>query len=351
MILYFDENGELKEQLTYGNAARSGTTDFKIFAFFSYLDWERFQFASIKFRKPDLRQTEYPALLMSKHNFEYHSEIQHSEYFQDGQRYVGFIFDFDNFNAIEDVPILLDTPGMWQATISLYGTDRTIYVQGMVTFMVEAGVYGADSNQVSNNDLWPIVYASLATKLSNNDAIVVVSNITSENMNKYVDGQIFYDKASGDFFIRDANLPAGYDEYTLIVNRAIERALKFVYVDSTHGYLPTSDLLKLINNKVNRIVYNNIVYYYSLKIGNIQKYFSVAINTDNNTELNEIDVDITTGEYEIVNSTNKYLQDHINNTTIHVTASEKTFWNNKVTAVVEAVQNTTSDNELILTKD
>ena len=86
------------------------------------------------------------------------------------------------------------------------------------------------------------------------------------------------------------------------------------------------------------------MYYYSIKVSGIQRYFSVAVQKGGDTDYNEIDVDITTGEYSVVNSMNRYLEDHINNTTIHITQAERNFWNNKVTTV-------SAGEELILTKD
>ena len=73
---------------------------------------------------------------------------------------------------------------------------------------------------------------------------------------------------------------------------------------------------------MNRILRGDKIYYLSIKEGNTRKYFSTSAE-----DYDEIDVNITTGRYEVKNTR---VVDHINNITIHITQDEREFWNNKL---------------------
>lgn len=144
MILYFNKYGRLLECLEYGNAAREGTTNFKIFAYFEGL--EDFSRAEIRFKRPDLEGSELFNLEMTPHTFHYDPQVQSSHYFKSGIDYQGFIFDFNEVSEtdsedpqnIEKV-IILDMPGLWGATITLYNNEQntTYNVAGSLKFSVE----------------------------------------------------------------------------------------------------------------------------------------------------------------------------------------------------------------------
>ena len=171
MLLYFDNNGILKEIKTYGSPARTGTTNFKIIAYFDGVDIEN-DSATIKFVKPDYNSTPYPLLFMIKNmsSFVYDSSIGgESEYFTNGETYPVFEFDFANFSSSEDILLLLDTPGLWKAVISLYDTTvdtQTISVQGEVTFNVESGsvTHDEDETIIDTDTLLDIIAIQLSTK-------------------------------------------------------------------------------------------------------------------------------------------------------------------------------------------
>ena len=149
MILYFNENGQLLESLEYGNAARVGTTHFKIFAYFEGL--EAFQLATIRFRRPDLQGSEFPDLFMMPSTLQFDAAIELSDYFEDGENYSGFVFDFDEIKSNDEIVHLLDAPGLWEATITVYtdevGTGGN--VTGIITFNVEEAVSPYDDSPES----------------------------------------------------------------------------------------------------------------------------------------------------------------------------------------------------------
>ena len=145
MILYFDKNGRLLECLEYGNAARAGTTHFKIFAYFEGL--EDFTRADIKFKRPDLEGSELFALNMTPTLFHFNPQVQRSLYFKARpEGYQGFELDFNSIVEQDpndpndtDKVVILDMPGVWGATITLYTTqENTTYnVAGGLKFTVE----------------------------------------------------------------------------------------------------------------------------------------------------------------------------------------------------------------------
>ena len=150
MWIWFNKNGVLINSTIHGSAARVGTGDFQIFAYFDGLNVDDYYTdATIRFRRPDLQGSEYPSLFMQRvDNLVYNKDESDTDSigFQNGHSYTGFMFDFGNFQDNEDYVSLLDTPGLWEATISLYGGNGAKNVVGIVTFNVE------DSVSVVDND-------------------------------------------------------------------------------------------------------------------------------------------------------------------------------------------------------
>lgn len=301
MWIYFDENGTLIHYLDrHGPTARVGSTDFQIFAYFENVDTYTYNVAQIKFIKDDFNESGCPTLFMTLIRNapfvlnEASHETEQSVYpFVPGHKYTGYIFDFANFNGEQDVAVLLDTPGKWRAVITLYATIdgiegqiRTRSVQGTVEFNVEGPRLENDPYIASLDD--------------------IMGNIAQEMSSK---------------------------------------AIYFITVDALEGDLSESDFIKIKDNNLNRIVYNNIVYYYAITVNNTKRYFSIVEQQGGNTNYNEIDVDLETGHYTVEIAMNKYLEDHINNRIVHITQAERNFWNNKVTTLSGGLE------ELILTKD
>ena len=116
--------------------------------------------------------------------------------------------------------------------------------------------------------------------------------------------------------------------------------IQFVNIDSESGTLTESQLKLLRDNNINRLTYNNVIYYMSLKDGNVKKYFSRATGV----ELNEIDLNITTGNYAVISSIDAALQRHIDDKVIHVSQEDRDRWDNKVSAQAELIKD---DNYLL----
>lgn len=201
MLLYFDEYGVLKEQLTYGEPGRVGDTEMQIFAYFDGVDVrDVYNAAFIRFQKPDINGSEYPALFLKLVNLTFDPSV-HSNYFSanggpnsDGT-YPCYLFDFSEITDTEGIVKLLDTPGLWRATLTLTSSSSyTANVTGTFTFNVE-------SSAVSTDDETVITYDVIASNIAN---MVAVSKL-NVNSDKYI-------RAYENFVVDAANgdLPASF---------------------------------------------------------------------------------------------------------------------------------------------
>ena len=160
--------------------------------------------------------------------------------------------------------------------------------------------------------------------------MATIRKISSFNVVTIVDGELLIDGVS-------AGLPT-IEDLTKKQNEII-----FINLISPSGVIgPT--ILPLLNN-VNRLVYRNKVYYVTEKTPTFKRYTS----KNEEERLNIINVNLETGVYEVTTSVNQVLQNHINNTDIHVTPQDKERWNNKVDASAVLIEGTNYN--LVLSKD
>ena len=208
MLLYFDEYGVLKEQLTYGEPGRVGDTEMQIFAYFDGVDVrDVYNAAFIRFQKPDINGSEYPALFLKLVNLTFDPSV-HSNYFSanggpnsDGT-YPCYLFDFSEITDTEGIVKLLDTPGLWRATLTLTSSSSyTANVTGTFTFNVE-------SSAVSTDDETVITYDVIASNIAN---MIAVSKL-NVNSDKYI-------RAYENFVVDAANgdLPASFFSHGVLV--------------------------------------------------------------------------------------------------------------------------------------
>ena len=162
MWLYFNRKGQLIDTVEDA-PARAGTTSFEIFAVFEGMediDYSAdYSNATIKLRKPDYDGSEYPLLLMERTTKTF--DLPDSKKFENGEPYGGFVFDFGDFNTTQESEVLLDTPGLWLAIITVIGANRTLDVQGIVTFNVEEGIHSTDSHEMSIDTILNSIYTRL----------------------------------------------------------------------------------------------------------------------------------------------------------------------------------------------
>lgn len=199
MWLYFNSRGQLVKALTHGPVPVAGTTNFGIFAVFEGIDSLTNAYeVSIKLRKPDLSGSEYPILLMNSESKEFVLDTEHGETAEDvlpfrvaDSPYHGFYFDFADFNDSQDTEVLLDTPGLWEAIITIFGSDRSVFVQGVATFNVGNGIVNEDGSSINVDVLLDQIIAALATKIGVGQPTIVhdVDNYGLIKVGLNVDGQ------------------------------------------------------------------------------------------------------------------------------------------------------------------
>lgn len=168
MWLYFNKNGQILEMLEHGSPARVGATNFEIFAVFEDINIEvTYGNATLKLRKPDYKNVEYPALLMDRVDKTFNIlENEKPVHFENGKTYSGYYFDFSDFGLGQDIEILLDTPGLWEAIITLIGASRRLNVQGVATFFVAGSNAQLNPTEISINSLLTRIYTTMGTKLN-----------------------------------------------------------------------------------------------------------------------------------------------------------------------------------------
>ena len=101
--------------------------------------------------------------------------------------------------------------------------------------------------------------------------------------------------------------------------------VEYIYLGQQTGTLNPDDLNTLTTNSATQLIYNNRYYILGLKDGNTRKYFAL---TENQGTIIGIDVDMMSGIWNCFEL--DAVQQHIQDTTIHITEQEREFWNNKI---------------------
>ncbi|MCR4661683.1 MAG: hypothetical protein K5765_06790 [Clostridia bacterium] len=221
MWLYFNEQGQLLKKLEHGEHARVGTTQFSIFAVFENITVDNIgnTIATIKLKKPDLTGSEYPLLLMESVSQEF--ELIGSEnannvlpFKTSDSPYVGFKFDFASFLENQDLQVLLDTPGLWEATITLVSSNNLLNVQGVATFEVQGQAQSQDETLLSYDLAMQQILTQLVNKIDKIDGIVAIESQGS-SISSYEDGQIFFVKEEKILYIKEDDALVPYVEALL----------------------------------------------------------------------------------------------------------------------------------------
>ena len=207
MWIWLDKTGKVQQYLMHGNSPIVGETDFEIFAYFDGLDINFFDEASIKFRKPDRQGSTYPILFMKKVDMIYkHMSMDgdSSKFNENDSPYTGFLFKFSDFAQDEEVVRLLDTPGLWEATITCLGGSNKTNVSGLITFSV--GKSASDSEDESeltlDQVLQNLILSQNALPKSNIEYIRIIDNFVSKaqsgglDVNSFVVGASVLDKTT-----------------------------------------------------------------------------------------------------------------------------------------------------------
>ena len=221
MWLYFDRNGTLQQRFQYyGPAFRTGATDGEIFAVFEGYETEADLAnltATLKLLKPmsgvDGSTSSYYPLemdittkLFDTDNFEVVPEDLTP--FVNQRSYSGLVFSF-NQEDDDEPAILLDTPGIWSAIISLYHPNGSISVVGRANFNVQNNGYSQNETLLSSDYTIEQIYAEIAKRIpyKSNGYIKVVNLAGPDNFvfdsAIYNVGDIIFNRNGNDLYIID----------------------------------------------------------------------------------------------------------------------------------------------------
>lgn len=149
------------------------------------------------------------------------------------------------------------------------------------------------------------------------------------------------------FNIIDGILTLNTDELALKTDLEKKQdKVQFTILPFEQGILDGETLQQVVADRENKLVYNNKIYYHTSDSGLARQYTAGSKFVNDSTALNTIILNTATGVYRIVSLQDKYLEDHINNTTVHITQAERNYWNNKVSVKTE--QNTPTANNYTL---
>ena len=123
------------------------------------------------------------------------------------------------------------------------------------------------------------------------------------------------------------------DRRTIAVNVRIDNlhkqdTIEFIEIDPAVP-VTQEDIDKLTTNAVNRISYDGKIFNLGYRDSGVYKYFAPDSTGE---QLETITLDLQTGEITITIPT--LLEDHINNTEVHIQPGERDYWNEKADAEV-----------------
>lgn len=211
MWIWLDKTGKVYQSLVHGNAPTVGETDFKIFAYFDGLNPESVNAATIKFRRPDMQGSSYPVLYMTRKNMIYSpmsSDGANCLFKAANNPYRGFVFDFSSFLSGQEIVRLLDTPGMWEATITLLRYPNKTNVTGLIKFYV--GASAGDNEEASELSEDQILENLVLSLNSLNQLSTTYIKVSSDfrtdaaagdlDSNIFSVGSVVYDKETQGFY-------------------------------------------------------------------------------------------------------------------------------------------------------
>ena len=130
----------------------------------------------------------------------------------------------------------------------------------------------------------------------------------------------------------------------IAAQQAVEENEPEIIIEEASGTLPTDVLSKILSATAAFIRLDDKLYRLSRVEDNTYKFInSYTDGLGQVISMNELDINKISGEFTVkpliiqgssVADLERRLQEHIENSDIHVTAAEKAYWNNKVSAEV-----------------
>lgn len=182
--------------------------------------------------------------------------------------------------------------------------------------MADIKIYGKLSNATTDQ--------LLADALQISGAFQALTTTERNNLTSEVKkvGMLVYDSTLSKFYQLNSS------------NEWVEKSFeghKYITLNSSIGTLSNAEKEIVLNDYGVKIIYNGKVYTLMLKADNIYKYMS---KNDSNETFYWVNINTTSGDYTTTDDDS--ITTHLSNTDIHITALERTFWNNKVTASVSS---------------
>ncbi len=158
------------------------------------------------------------------------------------------------------------------------------------------------NNNSSHVRVRPISQDEVRVKPKDNQTVIIKPETTTEQVNT---------RAGTDILIiqRDKKIEAEKKERIEAddkLNQQKQDKIKFIEVYDLQGVIDPANLSLLNNSLVNQILYNHTYYKLVFKDGQVRKYFTAS----QATVYNEIDIDMATGYYRIIQKVDPALQEH-----------------------------------------
>lgn len=293
MWIWLDKYGQVQQYLTHGSAAVSGETDFQIFAYFNGLNTEFFDYATIKLKRPDMDDSIYPSLSMKKVDLKYTylPADGSSSKFTDGITYTGFWFDFSDFTQDEEVVILLDTPGLWEASITLFGSTNKMNASGLITFEVGDSTYEGLTELTLDQVLANLIFSLQAVSKSSTSFVKHIDNFAS----KAEDGELDENYATIGSVVYDDTSGYTYKILSITVNENDETKVSATYKIVQKPPVPKIDLSSntMTFNQLKDLLLtdteNKCVCVIQSKVDNVYKEFIVEVTSSDITAYDIVD--------------------------------------------------------------
>mgnify|MGYP003294271801 CR=1 FL=1 len=267
MWIYFNQIGSTPIQINYNTPARVGSVGvFSIFAHFHNIDLDLYNEATISFEKPDRTHTVTPNFFMVRGTKRY---FEHLNY--DHEPDVPFLngIDYEGYNFAFNYTGLLDTEGLWKATITLYKQDGTKNVAGQITFNVEESVVAV--NEEFNYDQFDEIMSEIVTKLDidTNFYLRVVSKISTITnflppkfpLDDEGNRPVVFDRDSSKFYRITGTSQGDYEEIDLNLSGRFNKVIAnhfYKGTEAAENELVTKEYVDEHGGKIDKIIVDDV---------------------------------------------------------------------------------------------
>ena len=102
---------------------------------------------------------------------------------------------------------------------------------------------------------------------------------------------------------------------------------EYIEINEAQGYFDAETIAIIQTDPIKRIKYDDHIYTMTMRRAGVYRY---TTGSDNANFAKYIDVNVNDSSWHCYNNANEVLAEHIQNTEIHITDAERTFWNQKL---------------------